>query len=108
MTTHDAQEGRTMSPSSQQDDAALHELARRLVWWKDPDAALADQQRFLAQAMTDGSLIDLQYLRQVFGDDALRDVLANPPPGVFDRRSWAYWHVKFGLQPVPPMPLRRL
>ena len=97
-----------MRSTSQRGDAAFRDPARRLVCWKEPDAALADQRRFLAQAMTDGDLIDLQYLQQVFGDNALRDVLADSPPGVFDRRSWAYRHVKLGLQPVPPIPVRRL
>ncbi|MFV2064813.1 MAG: hypothetical protein ACC726_15070 [Chloroflexota bacterium] len=35
-------------------------LARRLAWWKEPDAALPDQRRFPAQAMTDGDLIDMK------------------------------------------------
>jgi hypothetical protein len=87
---------------------SLRDLARRLVWWQDPEAALADERRFLAQAMTDANLSEMTRLREIVGDDALRDVLADPPPGVFDRRSWAYWHVKFGLEPVPPMPARRL
>jgi len=89
-------------------DARLRELARKLIWWKDPVAALADERRFLAQAMTDADLADMAYLRDVYGDDALRDVLAHPPPGVFDRRSWSYWHVKLGIEPVPPLPRRRL
>jgi len=87
---------------------SLRELARRLVWWKEPDAALSDRRRFLAQAMTDGTLDEMRYLRGQLGDEALMEVLADPPPGVFDRRSWTYWHVKFGLEPVPPMPVRRL
>ncbi len=86
----------------------LVELARRLVWWQDADTTLADERRFLAQAMTDANLTDMTYLRDILGDDALRDVLAHPPPGVFDQRSWTYWHVKFGLEPVPPLPRRQL
>ncbi len=34
-----------------------------------------------------------------FPESALREVLANPPAGVFDPRSWSYWHVRFGLEP---------
>ena len=88
--------------------AALRDLARRLVWWLEPDEALADRRRFLAQAMTDGNLDDMRFIRDVYGDDALRAVLANPPPGVFDHRSWAYWHVKLGFDHVPPLPVRRI
>lgn len=89
-------------------DPELRRLAARIVWWTDPDSALANPRRFLAQAMTDANLIEMTFLREVYGDAALRDVLADPPPGVFDRRSWTYWHVKFGIEPVPPLPRRRL
>lgn len=88
-------------------DPRLREMATRLVWWKDSDSALADEQRFIAQAMTFGSWGDMELVRSIYGDDSLRAVLSDPPPGVFDRRSWTYWHVKFGL-PVPALPERRL
>lgn len=83
-------------------------MASRLVWWKGPDEALADERRFLAQAMTLGTWDDMQIVRSVYGADALRRVLADAPPGVFDRRSWAYWHAVFGIAPLPPLPRRRL
>jgi hypothetical protein len=89
-------------------DPRVRDLASRLIWWKDPDAALADPRRFLAQAMTDANLIDMTYLRSVVGDETLLDALRHPPAGVFDRRSWTFWHVKLGLMPVPPLPERRL
>jgi len=86
----------------------LVEIARRLIWWKDPEAALADERRFLAQAMTLANWQELSYIRALYGDEALRSVLESAPPGVFDRRSWNYWHAKFGIRPVPPRPTRRL
>ena len=89
-------------------DTHLSELAAKLVWWKEPDEALADQRRFLAQAMTFGDWEDMQYVRSVYGDDALDAVLENAPPGVFDQRSWNYWHLVLRRSPVPPMPRRRL
>jgi hypothetical protein len=93
---------------SARDDPTLHDLARRLVWWQDPGTTLADRRRFLAQAMTDGSWDEMELIRSTYGDDALRAVLADPPPGVFDRRSWTYWHVRFGIEPIPSLPARRL
>ncbi len=89
-------------------DPRLLDLAAKLFWWKSPDAALAEERRFLAQAMTFGSWKDMELVRSVYGMDALRAVLADAPPGVFDRRSWSYWHVKLELMPVPPLPERRL
>lgn len=86
----------------------LRDLAAKLFWWKGPDEALADERRFLAQAMTFGSWADMQVVSSHYGEEALRAVLADAPPGVFDRRSWAYWHARFGVDPVPPLPKRRL
>jgi hypothetical protein len=28
------------------------------------------------------------------------------PPGIFDPRSWAYWNLKIGRYPAPPLPQR--
>jgi Nucleotidyl transferase AbiEii toxin, Type IV TA system len=51
---------------------------------------------------------DLAVARRCFPESAFRAVLAHPPPGIFDPRSWAYWHVVFGLQPPPDLPRREL
>lgn len=85
----------------------LEGVAARLVWWKRPAEALADPQRFLAQVMTYGTVEDLAVVQRHFPERAFREVLADPPPGVFDPRSWAYWHLRFGLE-APELPRRRL
>jgi len=56
--------------------------------------------------MVHGTLEDLAVARRHFPESAFRAVLAQPPPGVFDPRSWAYWHVVFGLE-LPGDPPRR-
>ncbi|HEV2856637.1 MAG TPA: hypothetical protein VHC97_27870 [Thermoanaerobaculia bacterium] len=86
----------------------LEQVARRLFWWKPPSEALEDPIRFLAQVMTYGTIEDLAVVRRHFPEGAFRDVLANPPAGVFDPRSWSYWHVRFGLEVPPELPKRRL
>jgi hypothetical protein len=85
----------------------LEQVAKRLFWWKEPAEALADPNRFLAQVMTYGTIQDLIVVERYFPDSALRDVLSNPPAGVFDGRSWSYWHVRFGLTPPPELPMRQ-
>ncbi|MDG4550451.1 MAG: hypothetical protein P9F19_13330 [Candidatus Contendobacter sp.] len=86
-------------------------VARRVVWFKKPEEALADPLHFLAHVMTYGAAEDLRALDGSVDADALREVLLDPPPGIFDGRSWAYWHYRLGLtppgQPVPPLPQRR-
>ncbi len=86
----------------------LLSIARRLIWWMPPEESLEYPTRFLAQVMTLGTWDDVQIVRREFGDGRLREVLLDAPPGVFDQRSWHYWHHVFGLQPVPPLPRRRI
>lgn len=86
----------------------VHGIARRLVWWKTPETALEYMPQFLAQVMTFGTWEDVLKVREEFGNDAFRDTLANAPAGIFDGRSWHYWHHYFGITPVPPLPKRRL
>jgi len=90
------------------DDPRLRDLAANLFWWKTPDEALSDERRFLAQAMTLGSWDEAALVRSLFGDDALREVLVDAPPGVFDSRSWNYWHLVLDASPAPALPRRRL
>ena len=66
------------------------------------------ERLFLAQAMTLGNWEDMLLVRAAYGDDALRATLEDAPPGMFDQRSWNYWHLVLGRSPVPPMPRRRL
>jgi hypothetical protein len=85
----------------------LRSMAAKLVWWLEPEAALAQPRRLLAQVMVLGTLDDVQMAQAAFGWDAFRDALEQANPGVFDRRSWAYWHAFFGC-PEPALPRRLL
>ncbi|MGE0824329.1 MAG: hypothetical protein AB7G75_14155 [Candidatus Binatia bacterium] len=86
---------------------ALLSVARRVVWSKDPADALADPVHFLAHVMTYGTVEDLRALQGIVGLDEFREVLDHAPPGIFDVRSWAYWNLKCGRVPAPPLPVRR-
>ena len=88
----------------------LEPLARKYVWWKTPDEALAKPERVIAQVMDIGDYADVQALATVVGDAVLTDVLKRADIGAFNPRSWAYWHYRLGLADagcVPPMPMRR-
>lgn len=87
--------------------AALLTVARRVVWFKEPEDALADPAHFLAHVMTYGTIEDLAALNGVVPRSVLREALEHAPPGIFDSRSWAYWHlVLAGRSPPPPLPMR--
>jgi hypothetical protein len=82
-------------------------VARRVVWFKEPSDALADPAHFLAHVMTYGTVEDLTVLQGVVGPNELKEALDHAPPGIFDPRSWAYWNLKCGREPAPPLPVRR-
>lgn len=84
----------------------LLEVARRVVWFKEPAEALADPVHFLAHVMTYGGIEDLRRLEGLVGPQEYREALDNAPPGIFDARSWAYWHLRYGRRPAPPLPTR--
>jgi hypothetical protein len=85
---------------------ALLNVARRVVWFKEPEEALADPVHFLAHVMTYGTVEDLKALDGIVGQDDYCEVLNHAPPGIFDSPSWAYWNVKCGRLPAPPLPIR--
>ena len=88
------------------DDKKARALASRLFWWKTPEEALADRNRFLAQVMCLGTWNDIEEARRLWPTDVFRDALRQAPPGVFDPASWSYWHHILDLLPIPPVPVR--
>jgi hypothetical protein len=86
---------------------SLEAIAERVVWWKPPAEALADRRYFLARVMALGTFDEVRFVRGHFPPGAFRAVLEDPPPGVFDPRSWAYWNLVFDRE-APELPRRRL
>jgi hypothetical protein len=87
--------------------ARLIPVAQRVFWWGEAEKWVQDLFRFAAQVMTYGNLDDVLVTLRSLGDKAFVDVLKSPPPGVFDPKSWAFWHAYYRL-PVPPLPTRKL
>ena len=81
-------------------------VARRVVWFREPAEELTDPIHFLAYVMSIGTVDDLKALQGIVGKDEYCEVLEKAPPGIFDARSWAYWNLKCGRQPAPPLPVR--
>lgn len=81
----------------------MAEIARRIIWFEEPEKALANPVRFMAYAMTYARHRDMRVIRQYVSDDEIRQALDTAPPGIIDPRSWAYWNLKAGRFPPPPM-----
>ena len=58
--------------------------------------------------MTLGTVADIRWLLSRVSTSELRRVLRDPPIGIFNRRSWNFWHLRLGLTPTPELPARRL
>ena len=86
---------------------ALLPIARHVFWWGNAEEWLNDAIRFTAQVMTFGDWDDTTVVWRLLGDSMFRQVLQSPPPGVFDIKSWTYWHRRYHLE-VPPLPERKL
>lgn len=86
----------------------LEAVARRTVWFESPAEALAEPYRFMAYALTYGTHEDVTTVRKYVSDHDLMEALDHAPPGIFDPRSWAYWNLKIGRYPAPPLPVRKL
>ncbi len=84
----------------------IREVSQRVIWFESPEQAIADPIRFISYAMTYGTHEDITILRQHFSEEDFQEVLLKAPPGIFDPRSWAYWNLKLGHTPTPPMPQR--
>jgi hypothetical protein len=84
----------------------LRRVAKRVVWFKTPEEALNDSKLFLAHVMTYGTLEDIVTTMRYYSDADFDLVLADPPVGIFDRRSWNYWNLRYHHEPVPPLPQR--
>ena len=85
----------------------IQAIARRIVWFEEPEKAVSDGVRFLAYAMSQALPEDMRAIRRYVSDDEFREALDQAPPGIIDARSWACWNNIMGPYPAPPRPVRR-
>ncbi len=83
-------------------------VARRTVWYRPPRETLARPAHFLAHLMTHGLSDDIMDMLELLGRNTFCEALRQAPPGIFDARSWNYWHIALGMAPAPPRPVHPL
>ena len=86
----------------------LHQVAKRVVWFDSPEQTLQNPRLFLAHLMVYGTIEEIIIAKRHYAGGDFMEVLNNPPPGVFDPRSWTYWNLIYGRYPAPPLPTRQL
>lgn len=84
----------------------LLKVAPNVIWFESPERALADPVRFLSYLMTYGTAEEVVVVMRYVGLEGFREALEHAPPGIFDERSWNYWHLMTGRHPPPTMPTR--
>ena len=89
------------------DQRELQQVAKRVIWFDSPQQALQNPRLFLAHVMVYGTVEELLIAKRHFEDTDFIGVLNDPPAGVFDRRSWAYWNLVYDRDPATPLPSRQ-
>jgi hypothetical protein len=82
------------------------DMAQRLIWWQKAEQSIRRPERIVAQVMAIGTSDDADFFQTIFGLEAMRQVLAGAPAGIFDARKWDYWHLRLGYKRTPPLPAR--
>jgi hypothetical protein len=85
----------------------IHAVAKRVLWFEQPEEALSNPRRFLAYLMTYGTVEEVLTAKKYFSERDFEAVLEDPPAGIFDARSWTYWNSVYKSGAVPPLPQRR-
>lgn len=81
--------------------------ARRIIWFKPPEQALASPVELLTYAMRYATPEDMSLLLRIVGREGLVEAIDAGLPGILDNRSWSYWNLKIG-RIAPPLPVRCL
>ncbi len=85
----------------------LKEAALRCLWFEPAERSIKNTARLTAHILTYGNIEDVNALRTQLSDDDLAEALDKAPSGIYDARSWAYWHLVTGRRTPPPMPQRQ-
>ena len=84
----------------------LLRIARKVVWYDQPEQTLAHLDTYLAHLMVYGSPTDVAVTEKYVPAEEFRRVLENAPAGLFTQEAWLKWHEQLGV-PLRPLLRRR-
>ena len=87
--------------------AELLRIARKVVWFDQPEETLRDLKTFLAHLMVYGAPAEVAAVERYIPQEEFRKALEEASAGVFTTEAWQRWHERLGITPVPPLPRRR-
>lgn len=59
-----------------------------------------DRDRIITNVLNLGTKEATDLLRQIYGEDEIRQVIQNPKPGEWSNKSLNYWSIIFDLKPT--------
>lgn len=83
-------------------------VARKVVWFGQPEQVLGNTHYFLTYVMNYGTEEDVRVVRKYYSDADFEATLDNPTPGVFFRDAWIDWNKRYNRVPAPPLPKRHI
>lgn len=81
--------------------AEAERLARIYVWWQAPAVTLDDPRKLLCQILRLARPEDYVAAEEIWGREALRQVLLEARPGELDPKSDHFWRLRFGVAESP-------
>ncbi|MDR0484278.1 MAG: hypothetical protein LBH40_03280 [Alphaproteobacteria bacterium] len=81
-------------------------VASKVIWFQKSQEALEDKTHFLNYLMTYGSEEDIKIAYKYYSKKDFKEALQKAIPGIFDEKSWNYWHIILDITPTPPLPRR--
>lgn len=87
-------------------DTLMEDIARRINWYTAPEQVLRNVDLFLSQVMARGHADDIIAVQQRYSTEDFRHAYLHAPPGLFDKRAWAYWGLMLLDDPDRPRPER--
>lgn len=88
-------------------NSSLLEVAQRVCWFQSPEETLKNQRFFLNYVMVYAGFEDMKTVLEYYTKADFLDALTHALCGVFDKKSWQFWHIYCGAFEVPPLPKRR-
>ncbi|MCL2567352.1 MAG: hypothetical protein FWE18_04590 [Alphaproteobacteria bacterium] len=85
----------------------LLKAARRVIWFQKPEETLKNKIHFLNYLMTYGTEEDILVAYKYYTQKDFKEALKKAIPGIFDVKSWNYWHIVLDITPTPPLPRRK-
>ena len=86
------------------EEGIMASLVKKYVWWKTPEEVMKLPEQIRAQVMNLVIWDDVCLFERIIGTNGFCRVIKQAEIGMFNERSWHYWHHRLGLAPEGTVP----